>query len=115
MRWRDDTGYRDTAACLQSVAQYAGVSKEQLSLYFERYLGTSFRLWLSDLRFEMAKRMLTERPSYSNETVSAECGFSSRSHLYRVFKARTGLTPGKWKEKAMESTYTPRTERAASL
>ena len=38
-----------------------------------------------------------EHPEYSNETISAECGFSSRSQLYKIFKDNLGMSPGDWK------------------
>ena len=31
--------------------------------------------------------------------ISAECGFSSRSYLYRMFKEKEGCSPTAWKEK----------------
>ena len=61
-------------------------------------LKSTFRIWLSEIRFNAAKQMMTECPDYSNDIISAECGFSSRTHLYRVFKAKEGCTPTVWRE-----------------
>ena len=42
---------------------------------------------------------ILEHPDYSNDVISAECGFSSRSYLYRMFKEKEGCSPTAWKEK----------------
>lgn len=32
--------------------------------------------------------MMKEFPDYNNDIISAECGFSSRSYLYRILRKR---------------------------
>ena len=41
--------------------------------------------------------------SYSNDIISAECVFSSRTYLYRIFKLKEGCTPTEWREKKAEN------------
>lgn len=96
--WCAVLGYKDGNANLLSLSHAINVSKEELSLYFGHCLKTTFRLWLSDKRFRAAKKMMIEFPNYSNDIISSECGFSSRTHLYRIFKAREGCTPTDWRE-----------------
>lgn len=48
---------------------------------------------------------MTEHPEYSNEVVSAECGFSSRVYFQRLFKEKTGLTPAEWKNSEREAQW----------
>ncbi|WP_308007211.1 AraC family transcriptional regulator [uncultured Prevotella sp.] len=43
--------------------------------------------------------MMKEFPDYNNDIISAECGFSSRSYLYRIFKEKEGCTPVEWRAK----------------
>ncbi len=43
--------------------------------------------------------MMRDYPDYSNDIISAEFGFSSRTHLYRIFKNRAGCTPTAWRER----------------
>lgn len=38
-------------------------------------------------------------PDYNNDIISAECGFSSRSYLYRIFKEKEGCSPTVWRAK----------------
>ena len=97
-RWCANMGYKDSAANMLTLSSTLHISKNELSIYFDQCLKSTFRIWLSEIRFNAAKQMMTECPDYSNDIVSAECGFSSRTHLYRVFKAKEGCTPTVWRE-----------------
>ena len=46
-----------------------------------------------------------ERSRNFSETdiISAECSFSARSYLYRIFKLKEGCTPAEWREKMAEN------------
>ena len=37
------------------------------------------------------------------DIISAECGFSARTYLYRIFKWKEGSTPAEWWEKMAEN------------
>ena len=97
-RWCANMGYKDSAANMLTLSSTLHISKNELSIYFDQCLKSTFRIWLSEIRINAAKQMMTECPDYSNDIVSAECGFSSRTHLYRVFKAKEGCTPTVWRE-----------------
>lgn len=96
--WCEAGGYRDSAANMNTLSQKVKISREALSAYFERHQKSTFRVWLSDIRFRKAQKMLRENPEFSNDTISSECGFSSHAHLYKIFKAKTGMTPGQWRD-----------------
>ena len=96
--WCEKGGFRDCTMNMPLLSAKLKIPREVLSKYFEGYLKSTFRVWLSDIRFQEAQRMLRENPHYNNDTISAECGFSSHAHLYKIFKAKTGMTPGQWKE-----------------
>ena len=95
--WCVQGGYRDSTTNMISLSLKIQVSKDDLSQYFERYLGSTFRVWLSDIRFQEAQRLIKENPELSNDSISMECGLSSHAHLYKIFKAKTGMTPRQWK------------------
>lgn len=112
--WCKNGGFRDSAMNMPMLASMICVNRKDLSAYFEDYLQSSFRVWLSDIRFQKAQNMLREETRYSNQTVSIECGFSSHAHLYKVFKAKTGMTPIQWRrfmaKKADEKSFIPTNE-----
>lgn len=92
-----DHGYNDQNLTASVVARRLGISKGIFTQYLTEQKGQTFRVWLSNVRIEEAKRMLLTT-SYNNETISIECGFSSRSWMQQKFKATTGMTPNEWKE-----------------
>lgn len=112
--WCKNGGFRDSAMNMPMLASMICVNRKDLSAYFEDYLQSSFRVWLSDIRFQKAQSMLREETRYSNQTVSIECGFSSHAHLYKVFKAKTGMTLIQWRrfmaKKADEKSFIPTNE-----
>lgn len=112
--WCKNGGFRDSAMNMPMQASMIRIHRKDLSAYFEDYLQSSFRVWLSDIRFQKAQSMLREETRYSNQTVSMECGFSSHAHLYKVFKAKTGMTPIQWRrfmaKKADEKSFIPTNE-----
>ena len=103
--WCDKGGYRDSTVNMPMLSVKLGIPRNELSMYFENYLKSSFRIWLSDIRFKEAQRMLLEECRYSNDTISSECGFSSHAHLYKIFKAKTGFTPGQWRDSVRKNRF----------
>lgn len=95
--WKAEGGYKDSAVNLLVLSNVLNVSKTELSQYFDQCLHTNFRMWLSDIRFEAAKKMMLENSDYSNDVISLECGFSSRSQLYRIFSSKMGCSPSAWR------------------
>lgn len=84
--WCAAMGYKDGGVNLLSLSHSIHISKDDLTLFFDQCLNTTFRIWLSDIRFAAAKKMMIANPDYSNDIISSECGFTSRTHLYRIFK-----------------------------
>lgn len=98
-KWCADLGYKDSSANMLTLSHSLNISKNELTQFFSQCQNTTFRIWLSEIRFNAAKRMMKEYPDYSNDIISSECGFSSRSYLYRVFKEKEGCTPFAWRDK----------------
>ena len=97
--WCAAKGYKDTALNMITLSRSLNINRYALSRYLSSCLNTTFRLWLADVRFEAAKKMMLENPDFGNDIISAECGFSSRTHLYRMFKEKEGCSPTAWREK----------------
>ena len=97
--WCSAKGYKDTALNMITLSRSLNINRYALSRYLSSCLNTTFRLWLADVRFEAAKKMMLDNPDFGNDIISAECGFSSRTHLYRMFKEKEGCSPTAWREK----------------
>ena len=102
-QWCMDLGYKDCNVNMLTLSRTLCISKNELSLFFDQCLHSSFRIWLSEIRLNAAKKMMLEYPDYSNDIISAECGFSCRTHLYRIFKTKEGCSPTEWRD--FQSTY----------
>lgn len=98
-KWCADMGYKDSLVNMLALSHSLDINKNELTQFFSQCQNTTFRIWLSEIRFNAAKRMMMENPDYSNDIISSECGFSSRSYLYRVFKEKEGCTPIAWRDK----------------
>ena len=98
-KWCADMGYKDSSVNMLTLSHSLDINKNELSQFFSQCQNTTFRIWLSEIRFNAAKKMMKEFPDYINDIISAECGFSSRSYLYRIFKEKEGCTPVEWRAK----------------
>ena len=96
-QWCMDLGYKDCNVNMLTLSRTLCISKNELSLFFDQCLHSNFRIWLSEIRLNAAKKMMLEYPDYSNDIISAECGFSCRTHLYRIFKTKEGCSPTEWR------------------
>ena len=77
---------------VRDLAAHAGVHPVYLARRFRRYLGCS----VTDYRTLLKARAAAELLASSGVPLVAaadECGFTDQSHLCRVFKGATGLTP----------------------
>ena len=97
-QWCMDLGYKDCNVNMLTLSRTLCISKNELSLFFDQCLHSNFRIWLSEIRLNAAKKMMLECPDYSNDIISAECGFSCRTHLYRIFKTKEGCSPTEWRD-----------------
>jgi len=97
-QWCMNLGYKDCNVNMLTLSRTLCISKNELSLFFDQYLHSNFRIWLSEIRLNAAKKMMLEYPDYNNDIISAECGFSCRTHLYRIFKTKEGCSPTEWRD-----------------
>ena len=99
--WCAEKNFRDTTVNMVKLSQSIGVVRHTLSIYFDQHLHTTFRIWLSDIRFKEAQDYIKAHPEYTNESVSSACDFTSRSQLYKIFSDRMGMTPREWRDGQM--------------
>ena len=78
------------------LARVVGVSVSHLTHGFSLDTAMSSKEYLTRVRIEYAKRLLARTPG-KLETIAAQLGFSDASHLSRVFRARTGQSPGRFR------------------
>ena len=90
---------------LRQTAIAMGISSRTLQRRLGEQ-GTSFELVLDDLRREQSVSLLRDR-SLAVDEVAFLLGYSEPSTFYRAFRRWHGVTPGKYRAKALPSTKTP--------
>ncbi|HEV8245773.1 MAG TPA: helix-turn-helix domain-containing protein [Polyangiaceae bacterium] len=88
--------YREPLA-ITRVARVAGFGAHYFSRLFKEREGLAFADYVSRLRVEQAKQLLS-----SNELditrIAALCGFNSSQYFARVFRRLTGLAPNEYRQ-----------------
>jgi len=80
---------------LREVANYLHISERHLSRLFSTELGKTFFCYVRKERIKRAIHLLSNT-DYSIKRVAQETGFESVHYFTKVFKAETGITPGKF-------------------
>lgn len=87
---------------LPALARRVGLSPSYLAHTFARQVGESPLAWLEGRRIARAQQLLltTGEPV---KRLALACGFADGEHLARRFRARTGRSPGAWRERPSPS------------
>jgi len=88
------THYREQIT-LEALARAANVSRSEAGRCFKAFMNSSPVEILIQHRLQMAQKMLSEK-IYTIEEVSDSCGFNSVNYFRKQFKAKYGITPGKY-------------------
>lgn len=77
---------------LDQVSSRLGMSRRSFTALFRKLTGTTWHCYVTQLRVEHAKRLLSET-DHSIASVAFECGFEDLSSFYRVFRRHTSQSP----------------------
>ena len=88
------------SAChsVTSLAREAGMSRSAFARDFRATLGVTPMEFVTRIRLNLARRLLVSTVR-SVEAISAEVGFSSRSHFSRVFRDHYGTDPSTFRRR----------------
>ena len=84
---------------IRHVSEIAGYHPAYFSSLFKRELGMSYSDFLTGIRIQRAKEMLS-KSSRTLQEIADECGFSDISYFSSKFKRVVGITPSQWRAKA---------------
>jgi AraC-like DNA-binding protein len=85
----------DAPVSLEALAAAAGLTSYHLIRVFSAETGLTPHAWLVDRRVHAAANRLRRGEPVAD--VAMACGFADQSHLTRTFKARIGVTPGRFR------------------
>jgi AraC family transcriptional regulator len=74
------------------LATLTGMSESHFSRSFKRSMGIAPYQYLMQQRVKRAKQLL-EKKSIAISTIALDCGFANQTHLTKVFRQMTGMTP----------------------
>jgi AraC family transcriptional regulator len=81
---------------LQALANESGYSRVHFVRMFRAATGYSPHNYLLNLKLERARELL-KNPSMSLIDIALDCGFSSHSHMSRLFHKLIGVTPSAYR------------------
>ncbi|MBR5422133.1 MAG: response regulator [Lachnospiraceae bacterium] len=83
---------------LDDVSRVVNISPYYFSKLFKEATGENFIEYLTNLRIEKAKELLSGS-ELSMKEICAQCGWQDPNYFSRTFKKNVGLTPTEYKEK----------------
>lgn len=80
------------------LANLIGMSQSHFSRSFKKSVGISPYQYLMQQRVERAKQLL-DKQSLTISTIAMDCGFANQTHLTKVFRQMTGITPKAYRKR----------------
>jgi transcriptional regulator GlxA family with amidase domain len=74
------------------LAEMLGISTRQLERLFGKYLNTSPKRYITEMRLHRARNLIVQTEQSITEIAMA-CGFNSTSHFSKVFRSHYGVSP----------------------
>lgn len=87
---------------IQKIADHLYVSESNLRLIFRKEMGLSLGKYIASKRLESAKYHLL-RTNMSIEEIALECGYETIYAFSHFFKKNTGIAPGYYRHKFVDS------------
>ncbi|WP_240761978.1 helix-turn-helix domain-containing protein [Paenibacillus thalictri] len=89
--------YRNAGLSLDLVAEQCGVSVSHIVKMFREQVGSTFIDYVTELRMQEVKRLLTETSEPIKDIVQ-HCGYIDLPNFVRKFKTYEGVTPGEYRK-----------------
>jgi AraC family transcriptional regulator len=88
----------DSDLSLQALANESGYSRVHFVRMFKAATGSSPHNYLLNVKLERVRELL-KNPSMSLIDIALDCGFSSHSHMSRLFHKFVGVTPSAYRRR----------------
>jgi two-component system response regulator YesN len=98
-----DCNFKSADISLYSTAVHVGISPNYLSTVFAQETGENFIEYLTRVRIEKAKQLLSDT-SMKSANIAYETGFSDPHYFSYIFKKNTGFSPREYRIRGREQT-----------
>ncbi|EGR0669016.1 AraC family transcriptional regulator [Vibrio vulnificus] len=85
----------------EDAAAFCHYSVTYFSKVFHKEIGLSFRDYLTKKRINLAKQLLVEDRQAKIAFIAYQCGYRDVSYFSRIFKKKTGISPGSYRNNTM--------------
>ncbi|MBE0393425.1 AraC family transcriptional regulator [Flavobacterium sp. PL002] len=82
---------------LEMLSEESKIPKHHLTRLFNLHMSKNFYLVIGEYRIQYAKKRLEEDNNLTIESLSFECGFSSKSTFNKYFKEQIGSSPSEYR------------------
>lgn len=97
-KWCGEKGFTVISE-VGEVAEYLGVTKEQLQSFFHLWMKKDFRLWRKELRIAEAMDIFSKDAESSITKIGELVGIDDCSDFRKYFREVTGYYPNEWRAK----------------
>jgi AraC family transcriptional regulator len=94
---------------ISRIADEVGVHPYYVSKSFRKFQNQTIAEYIQELRINYASRELL-KPEVALSDVALAAGFTDQSHMTRIFKRVTGMTPGAFRAAFLTSPAPPLAE-----
>ncbi len=97
--FREKAPYLNPELSMLLLSEELNIPKHQLTEVLNTIIGKNFFQFVNEYRVEAVKQKLSDSSNdkFSIEVIGYDCGFSSKSSFFSVFKNITGQTPSQFK------------------
>ena len=87
--------YTNASLSLTMLAEHLSISEPYLSAIFKAETGSGLSSYITKVRVNAAKELLTNS-SLSIREISDACGYNNEKYFYQIFKKATNITPAQY-------------------
>lgn len=100
---KDSKVYREKNLTRERIADLIGSNRTYLSQVINEMTGMSFVHYINSYRIDEALEILSDAENeIPLKALCSDLGFSSLTTFYKLFQAKVGMTPAKYREKIIE-------------
>lgn len=91
------TRFSDPTLSIEAIADALGLSPSYLGRVYKSVTGHTILEHILEVRMQKARQLLT-KSTLSVAEISEQCGFSSDSYFYKIFRQENGTTPAAYRK-----------------